>query len=130
MIAASREERFLGRDLLRLGESRAHEALVGEYPEYFSFSEGRPVAAEAWDGEGFEVHEDGEGVNIRYRAKSDYFKALGACICGPERAYLRMEAPFEFRGLMIDVSRNGVLRPDYLRKVMAQLALMGINYLA
>src|SRR5437867_8417408 len=91
-----REGRFLGQDMLKLGESRAHEALVGEYPEYFSFSEGRPVAAEAWDGKGFEVHADGESVNIRYRAKSDYFKALGAYICSPNRAYLKMEPPFEF----------------------------------
>src|SRR5439155_1833489 len=66
----------------------------------------------------------------RYRAKSDYFKALVAHICSPNRTYLRMEPAFEFRGLMIDVSRNGVLKRDYLRKIIAQLALLGINYLA
>jgi hexosaminidase len=36
-------------------------------------------------------------------------------------------ARFDLRGVMVDVSRNGVLRPETMKALMRRCALMGIN---
>lgn len=66
---------------------------------------------------------------IEYSEKSDAFRALGRLLGEDESNSADFsEIPFcKTRGVMFDVSRNGVLRPDTVCDLLCRMALMGIN---
>jgi len=81
--------------------------------------------------ESFAITVGEEGVTIRYARISGAFRGLGlvlAGIAGPQ-AVLKQASAFDSVGVMLDVSRNGVLSVEALRSWMVDLALMGINSL-
>ena len=71
----------------------------------------------------------GKEFLVRYDRKIDAFRALGRLLGeGPEERQDFAETPrFDMAGAMIDVSRNGVARPDALRAILRRCALMGLN---
>jgi hypothetical protein len=78
------------------------------------------------------VTRQNSGIAVRYFRKTDAFRALGRLLGeeDPIRATDFSEsAKFDLLGVMADVSRNGVLRPDAAKALMRRMALMGINML-
>lgn len=78
------------------------------------------------------VESPGE-VLIEFSRPCEAFRALGI-VMGRLAGGLALKnhaesAAFESLGVMLDVSRNGVLRPETVRKMIRHLALMGVNRL-
>jgi len=75
------------------------------------------------------VFENGRGV-IRYQEKVHFFRALGLLIQEMERrqSFSIIEEPqFDMNGIMVDVSRNAVLRMDSIKTILKKMAVMGLN---
>jgi hypothetical protein len=108
------------------------KALAEFIPEHFSRKEGLKVVAEQTEEfAGYQIKEkDDESINIEYSDLSNLMLALGDLISGDApKVGEKVDAPYiEFRGLMVDCSRNGVLKVEFIKKTMARLALMGMNY--
>jgi len=73
---------------------------------------------------------DGQhGIEVRYGRRIDAFRALGRLLGAGEWADCHFEesAKFSTLGILVDVSRNGVLTIPAAKKLIAHCALMGIN---
>ena len=116
---------------IKLPETEAFVELVKEYPECFSHTSGRFIRLSKWEEEGFAVYSFGTDISVNYKTDSDMFRALGVLMASNSKGELdiRQIPPFTFRGLMIDVSRNGVIKESYLKKIIIKLSLLGLNYL-
>lgn len=70
-------------------------------------------------------------IVVQYGRKTDAFRALGRLMGEEGPVALKsdfIETPqFDMLGVMIDCSRNGVLRPDMAKMLLRRLALMGLN---
>lgn len=70
-------------------------------------------------------------ITVKYGRKTDAFRALGRLMGEEGPAALRAdfsETPrFDMLGVMVDCSRNGVLRPDMAKVLFRRWALMGLN---
>lgn len=84
-------------------------------------------------GERMRIVPEGNTVEIFYSRACEAFRALGIVMgeVGSRQApSARTEStPFTSIGAMLDVSRNGVLRPEMVNKMIRHLALMGFNQL-
>ncbi len=84
-------------------------------------------------GDGLAVTKDNSKVTVRYGRKTDAFRALGRllgeCHAGLKPGEFTEQPRLDCLGVMVDVSRNGVLRPEAARTLMRRLALMGYNTL-
>ncbi len=73
------------------------------------------------------------GVEINYSRLCEAFRALGIVMgrleSGLELENYAEESAFETLGVMVDVSRNGVLRVEAVKKMIRHFALMGLNQL-
>lgn len=77
------------------------------------------------------VIKDGINVTVRYYYKNHVFRALGRLL-GENTQYaistnFEETAKFDLLGIMVDVSRNGVLKPETAKKLIRHCSLMGIN---
>ncbi|MEI6034646.1 MAG: hypothetical protein WCS65_10245 [Verrucomicrobiae bacterium] len=80
---------------------------------------------------GVEVLRESGGYRIRCGSLSGLGRGVGAALSGflkPGEA-LREDLPFDGFGVMLDMSRNAVMRPDHLRRWMRRLCLFGFNRL-
>jgi hypothetical protein len=107
----------------------ALRALAEHYP--ISEGDGRPRVTFA-PGEApgsVTVSRKGEAVEIRYGALSDALRGLGAALAGlPEPGSSLSEArPFSMFGIMLDCSRNAVMKVEHLKRWLRCLALLGYN---
>jgi hexosaminidase len=68
----------------------------------------------------------GDQIVISYARKTDALRALGRLLGDEEREFSET-ARFDLLGVMVDCSRNGVLRPDAAKTLMRRCALMGLN---
>lgn len=86
------------------------------------FEAGRAQAG--WDiqGPGGEA-----GFRVRYAAPCDAYRALGLLMAGD--APTGQDRACSLVGVMWDVSRNAVIRPEKWEEIFLRLALMGINSL-
>lgn len=79
---------------------------------------------------GLDIERDGDSVTIRYSRPVFFYRALG--LIG-ERAetswHLSETARFASNGMMIDCSRNAVMTVDTVKKLIRQMALMGLDTL-
>jgi hexosaminidase len=70
-------------------------------------------------------------TTIRYANKTGAFRALGRLLGESDAETVVREfsesVRFDLLGVMVDVSRNGVLRPETMKALMRRCALMGIN---
>ncbi|OGV74765.1 MAG: hypothetical protein A2269_05110, partial [Lentisphaerae bacterium RIFOXYA12_FULL_60_10] len=74
---------------------------------------------------------EGRRITLLYRDRANAFRGLGTLMATPASAIARLNrtetAAFSMRGLMLDCSRNGVIRPDALKDFLRRVALMGVN---
>lgn len=110
-----------------------HE-IMHEYSTRFSQpSDALTVEFERADAPGIAVTLSAGKAHVRYGRKVEAFRALGRLLgaqCAPHGAQEFTESSrFDMLGVMVDISRNGVLRPDAAKTLMRRFALMGINVL-
>ncbi len=111
-------------------------AIRSEYPRRFTAAPGAPrlrFVPDPAGAAGLQVVKDRRAVTIRYGRKTDAFRALGR-VLGEGASGLKpgtfSERPrLDLLGVMVDASRNGVLRPEAARAFLCRLALMGYNSL-
>lgn len=73
---------------------------------------------------------DSQTGTISYHRKIHFFRALGLFIeaLSQKNSFKISEEPqFDSNGIMLDVSRNAVLRVDSLKWILEKMALMGLN---
>jgi hexosaminidase len=77
------------------------------------------------------VVKNGTDITVRYSRKTDAFRALGRLLGEGDRQAKTGEfsetTSFDLLGVLVDASRNGVLKPQAVRALMRRCALMGIN---
>lgn len=81
---------------------------------------------------GFSVKSDGGEAEICYERRNDFFRALAIAVDALKRGESKQESAtytFSSCGLMIDLSRRGVLKVEALQRVMRYMACMGLNRL-
>jgi N-acetyl-beta-hexosaminidase len=111
--------------------------IIAEYPKRFTRAKrlGMALTFEpdpALKGGGLAVAKRAGTCSVRYGRKVDAFRALGRLMGemaeGAARRGNFSETPrFDLLGIMIDVSRNGVLTPESARALLRRCALMGLN---
>ena len=115
--------------MLKLTPGRAHRELSRAFPKLFSLTRGTPVVARATARPGFVIARDEKRIVVEHSTLSAWFRALGELARRPALRKLEVIPEFDFRGLMIDASRNGVPRVASLEQRIVELALLGINQL-
>ncbi len=110
------------------------QIIARDYPRRFSGAAGaRAVTFIPQAAPGLQVAAGPDGISIRYRTRTDAFRALGRLLGAEPRNPAAMNfsetAAFDTMGLMLDVSRNGVYLPGTLEQFILQSALMGLNML-
>lgn len=93
----------------------------------------------AEDGLPVEVRQSGGGIEvglengrgwIRYQARIHFFRAVGLFVEAArqsDRFLLSEEPQFRLNGVMVDVSRNAVLKVASIKEMLRKMALMGLN---
>lgn len=90
-----------------------------------------PLTFAKYDQPGLRVNIKHDSVIIEYQRTIDAFRALGRLLGqeSPGSTAFTEQSRFIFTPVMIDVSRNGVLLPEAVKKYIRSLALLGINAL-
>ena len=105
--------------------------IMSEYPDRFASGPGETVLRFRKDdaGSGGLSVTKGEAVLVRYGRRSEAFRALGRLLgeAADDREDFSETPRFDLIGVMMDVSRNGVVRPDAFRALLRRYALMGLN---
>ncbi len=105
-------------------------ALHAVLPRYFSPDRGWKVRAEkSPDSSNFIRRDSDGGYTVFYGELCELAESLGDLLCGDLPAAPWRNA-FSFRGVMIDCSRGGVPKIDFLKRCIAKLALSGLSHLA
>jgi hexosaminidase len=118
--------------LLKLPKETAYQYLAVLYPSFFSTSQGKPVRIQSRAVPGYALINTSSAIVLSGHKRADIFRGLGELLLNQESSKsftISAQPSFTFRGLMIDCSRNGVIKTDYLKKVIPALALLGLNYL-
>jgi hypothetical protein len=67
-------------------------------------------------------------IGISYGAPSDALRGLGAALAGlPAEGELRERRGFDTFGIMLDCSRNAVMKVEHLKRWLRRLSLLGYN---
>ncbi|HRU00409.1 MAG TPA: hypothetical protein P5239_01750, partial [Victivallales bacterium] len=96
------------------------------FPKIFSKDKGVELLAEKNDKYGYFIERNEKSIKIKYSDLSHLATAVGDIISGTEQE--NFSHPLNFRGLMLDSSRNAVYNIDFLKETITKLALMGMNY--
>jgi hexosaminidase len=91
--------------------------------------DGLPVRIELSEGE-LEVALERGSACIRYGRKHQFYRGLGLLLQYGSKGQpfrIREQQQFDTIGPMFDLSRNGVLTVDSLKKMLNKMALMGLN---
>lgn len=78
-------------------------------------------------GEETSVRSDGKTVSLVWESPVSFYRALSHIPQPLAECDIHEKARFETVGVMIDCSRNGVLKPEALRMILRKMALMGLN---
>lgn len=82
-------------------------------------------------GESLEIVFSDQQILIRCKERVQIFRALGLLIQhlkdGEKSVALKEEIQFERSGVMLDVSRNAVLKTDTIKRLLRYMAVMGLN---
>ena len=111
--------------------------IVAEYPKRFTRAKRLGTALTfapdtALKGGGLAVAKRARACSVRYGRRVDAFRALGRLMGelaegAARRGNFSETSRFDLLGIMIDVSRNGVLTPESARALLRRCALMGLN---
>ncbi|MBQ7572770.1 MAG: beta-N-acetylhexosaminidase [Clostridia bacterium] len=81
--------------------------------------------------EGFEVYSDGTKYSISYHTPPEFFRGLTILLDkikkGEKDFCVSQKRHFDTCGVMVDVSRNAVLKVDTVKKLIVYMAKMGFN---
>lgn len=115
--------------LFKLEDDQFGSELSRLLPENFSLTDGLEVRYERRDEvDGYHIHKFDDHLKIQYSHFSEVAHALGDILTFKELPLdLHKEAPFNFRGIMLDVSRNAPMRVEVLKERMAKFSLLGMN---
>ena len=115
---------------LKVENSPLTRELTRLFPDTFSTSRGKPCNFEAGREAGYAISvAERVGMTIHYAGTDDLAMALGDVMATGKPVAAAKTAPLDFRGIMLDVSRNAVVKPSFLKERIARLALMGLNRL-
>jgi len=81
---------------------------------------------------GFYVSVKGDNAEISYHLLPDFYRALSVAVDALKNGYdinLNQTPAFDTCGVMIDVSRGGVIKVEKLKDIIRHLARMGFNEL-
>lgn len=105
-----------------------------EYPQCFASKPTSPLLTFIADTDrqgGLSVSKSRNQITVQYGRKTDAFRALGRLLGEQNQSGINAnyseKCRFDMLGVMIDVSRNGVLRPETAKALIRRCALMGIN---
>ncbi|HEY3666310.1 MAG TPA: family 20 glycosylhydrolase, partial [Polyangiaceae bacterium] len=115
--------------MLKLSPGLAHRELCRTFPKLFSLSRGVPVQPRRGKQAGFFIVRRAQHFVVEHQTRSEWFRALGELARDEQLGSLEVVPAFDFRGLMIDASRNGVPHVVSLEQRIIELALLGINQL-
>ena len=108
----------------------ALETLSARYPISCSDAEGMLVTFEKDTTQtGSEIRCGKKSVAIRYDTPGSAMRSVGSLLSdmvASGETYAE-ETPFKSFGIMLDCSRNAVMRPDHLKVWLERLALLGYN---
>jgi len=76
--------------------------------------------------DGFRIIANKEEIKIHYARRCDAFRGLAAAV-DHGSGVVEETCAFASLGVMLDVSRNGVLKVESIKKLFRHFALMGIN---
>ena len=98
----------------------------------FNISEtGREILAIRIKEDVLKISADHSKIEIRYKTLPAFFRAITIVLQKEEEGILDVNLDvkvwFDFNGLMIDCSRNGVLNVSYAKEIIEQLAMTGQN---
>lgn len=85
------------------------------------------IKINAVKGDSLSVNFDGETAHITYDSEVAFYRAIGHILQAGGPVEKAEGANFDMCGAMYDHSRNGVLNVAYTKKMLAQLAMLGIN---
>lgn len=92
-----------------------------------------PEAVEVQHGAGLQVHlEDGHAAIVaedRNALARGFFLLARAAREGAQRLNVRQARHFSSCGVMLDVSRNAVMKPDSVKRLIRMVASLGLNLL-
>jgi hypothetical protein len=111
--------------ILNVSKLSVGEILAEKAPTLFSLSEGMDVDAAQNGVRGYALERVANGFGVAYGDISDLMTALGDIVSETDSE--RFLHPLEFRGMMLDASRNGVPKPEWIEKFILELALLGYN---
>ena len=100
---------------------KAFPARITAGGELVQFEPGR-------DRPGFSVTQEEKGFRVHYARPCDAYRALGLLLAAdlPPKS-LSQDCVHESVGVMWDLSRNAVMRPEALEELFQKFALLGIN---
>lgn len=91
-------------------------------------ADGLPVACAR--GEALRVRRTAAEARITYPSRAAFFRGVGLlarCLADAGDAEICETPRFERCGVMLDCSRNAVLRPDAVKRILRAMALMGLD---
>jgi len=77
--------------------------------------------------DGYRIEASGGETLVHYNLLSDALRALGAILAGLDADGQTETSVFMTMGIMLDCSRNGVMKVGHFKKWLRRLALMGYN---
>lgn len=123
---------FSGNEILRNGLTELQADLPYMLAENDD-SDGVALAVEAVQkesGNGFTIEKIGGKATVRYRKFSDFYYAFTELLLHGDGDYQQSgECSLEDFGLMVDCSRNAVLKIGSLKRLIREMAKLGYNYL-
>ncbi len=86
------------------------------------------TAVEVFRADRISVEKRPEGIRLGYGKRVELYRAISLLMQHmDEQSFVRTEQPCFETGVMFDVSRNAVIRPETLRGIFRRMALMGVN---
>ncbi|MDD3410764.1 MAG: beta-N-acetylhexosaminidase [Eubacteriales bacterium] len=108
-------------------ELRAGIALLAQAGEIEDNGDGLRVTAAKTDH--MRLTSDGSRATIEYAEKAQFFRLL-SFVKGRKDAVSREETPaLDHNGVMLDMSRNGVMTAQTVQRMLRHMAFMGLNWL-
>lgn len=100
----------------------------------FNLSEnGREIIAVKTEEDKLIIKSDASKIEVFYKTIPSFLRAIGLIVQKEREGVvdfnLETKVWFDFNGLMIDCSRNGVINVSYAKDIIEQLAFMGQNVL-
>lgn len=101
--------------------------IAAEWPDRFAESGPKVHFTPAAKHEGFTIQREADRIRVEYSIPRDAYRAIGVLLGDSKIVQLEERSSFPSLGVMLDVSRNAVLKPEALQYFIRRFALMGIN---